>query len=475
MPLVYHRREPEEDVMGRGRRTMRVAVVVLAFLGTGSAEALTGGPDAFGYHFIDSDEPGGPVWTYDDLGALGIDAELADDGAALVDIGFDFTYYGVTYDQVGFQSNGALTFSSSSLWYYNYCLPHPTTPQTTIAIFWDDLYPPDGQALYGTYGTAPFRTFVAQWNDVPRLGLSEGYEFEVVLFETYDDIELRYSVVNAGSPSYDLGASATVGIQADPDNYLQYSCETAALHDELTIRFTTCPEPLGDADGDGFDACIDCDDGEAGIYPGAEEVCDDGLDSDCLGDLEETEVDSDGDGLSECGGDCDDSDPAVFPGADEICNGADDDCDGSVDEDGDGDGWTLCAGDCDDSDPERYPGAAEVCDEIDNDCDDEVDEAIDWDFDGHEGCGGEDCDDANPNAYPGAPEIAGNGVDEDCDGADLPGTGDDDDDDVAGDDDDSAGGGADDDCACEAAGSAGPGGGSLLISLIALIALRRRR
>jgi hypothetical protein len=38
-----------------------------------------------------------------------------------------------------------------------------------------------------------------------------------------------------------------------------------------------------DADGDGFNAEADCDDGDASIYPGASEVWDDGVDQDCDG------------------------------------------------------------------------------------------------------------------------------------------------------------------------------------------------
>ena len=105
-----------------------------------------------------------------------------------------------------------------------------------------------------------------------------------------------------------------------------------------------------DADGDGWNANDDCDDGNAGIHPGATEVCDDGVDQDCNGaDLASQTYfyDDDGDGYGDeevvaCGsqppgtvstaGDCDDTDATIHPGAQELCDGKDNDCDGEVDE-----------------------------------------------------------------------------------------------------------------------------------------------
>src|SRR5690606_18383550 len=88
--------------------------------------------------------------------------------------------------------------------------------------------------------------------------------------------------------------------------------------------------------------------------------------------------DADMDGVNITDGDCDDDDPTSFPGATEICDGADNSCDGSVDEgfDLDGDGVTSCGGDCDDNDPDNFPGNTEICDGQDNNCDGSVDEGF---------------------------------------------------------------------------------------------------
>ncbi len=218
-----------------------------------------------------------------------------------------------------------------------------------------------------------------------------------------------------------------------------------------------------DFDGDTFFACQnedpsaeDCDDTNDTVHPGAEEVCD-GIDNDCDGipPEEQGEVDEDHDGVMACNGDCDDTNDTVHPGAEEVCDGTDNDCDGEIDNgaagmqtvytDADGDGFgdsatgmTSCqvesgqaieGGDCDDANPDAYPGADEVCNGVDDNCDsiaDETEPSFDQDGDGaldagqcagYTGTAPLDCDDADPGVHPGADEIAGDGIDNDCDGS----------------------------------------------------------
>jgi hypothetical protein len=196
-----------------------------------------------------------------------------------------------------------------------------------------------------------------------------------------------------------------------------------------------------DADNDGFGRNVgtvqaltkpngfvavggDCHDGDATIYPGADELPD-GKDNNCNGQVDEglTEClkmwyqDKDGDGYGRStntrlsciapagfvdnASDCNDGDATIFPGADELPDGKDNNCNGQVDEglteclvlwyqDKDGDGygrrtntrWSCVqpagfvtnSDDCNDGDNTIYPGATEWCDGKDNDCNGLIDD-----------------------------------------------------------------------------------------------------
>ena len=136
-------------------------------------------------------------------------------------------------------------------------------------------------------------------------------------------------------------------------------------------------EICADADGDNYASCLeDCDDTDAGINLDGIEVCD-GADNDCDGTIDEGFTDADGDGAAYCV-DCNEADPTVYNGAEELCDLKDNDCDGFLwaDEvDADNDDYMVCENDCDDTDDEVNPGHDEVRrNDIDDDCDGAVDE-----------------------------------------------------------------------------------------------------
>ena len=192
-----------------------------------------------------------------------------------------------------------------------------------------------------------------------------------------------------------------------------------------------------DADGDGFAACEECDDGNAANNPNGVELCD-GADNNCDGAVDEdsaadasmwyadADTDNYGDPNSSwmaCNqptgyvadwSDCDDTMGMINPAATEMCDGWDNNCDGNTDdssaadasmwyadadEDSYGDPnsmWAACTqpegyvadwSDCDDTMGMINPAATEMCDGWDNNCDGATDDssAVDqstWYMDG---------------------------------------------------------------------------------------------
>jgi hypothetical protein len=219
---------------------------------SGSQPESTGGPDPFGYTFIDSDEAGGPTFNWTDISATGTDMVLDDDSYFFpITLPFSFNFYGTDYTDIAVGSNGVIYFTDAYLGLGNVCLPGDPGYSgivTFIAVYWDDLNPSaGGQVYYEIIGSAPDRRLIVQWNAVPHFSYPDPITVQAVLFEGSDNILLQFQ-----DPSAIAGSEATVGIQADAaTNALEYSCNTAALNAGLAVCFahpnggdSNCSSPI---------------------------------------------------------------------------------------------------------------------------------------------------------------------------------------------------------------------------------------
>ena len=241
-------------------------------------------------------------------------------------------------------------------------------------------------------------------------------------------------------------------------------CNGVADDDDTAVSgsSTWFPDDDGDTYGDsshaGTDSCddpstatadwvsdnTDCDDGDAGVNPGATEVCDDDdTDEDCdgLADDDDSSVDSstesawypDGDsdgygddsatGTSACddpgtgsttyvsdASDCDDADSAVNPGATEVCDASDtdEDCDGLADDDDSSVDTSTATRWYADDDGDSYGDSSDPGTLA---CDDPSTASSDYVTDDA------DCDDTDSAVNPAATEVCDSSdVDDDCDG-----------------------------------------------------------
>jgi PKD repeat protein len=167
-------------------------------------EAGSGGPDAYGYSWADSNHPGGPYFNWRNVGTSSTAANY-DNSYEFVSMPFPFTFYGQSSYYVYIGSNGMLTFDSGSSDHMNQPLLYEN--RKAAYPWWDDWHPnhfPMGnfgepgipaRISYGTQGSSPNRVFVVTWQFIrPYHGMycTNDASFQAQLFEGSNNIEFHY-------------------------------------------------------------------------------------------------------------------------------------------------------------------------------------------------------------------------------------------------------------------------------------------
>jgi hypothetical protein len=196
-----------------------------------------GGPDGYGYVWIDSDEPGGPTYSWVDISSTGTAITVGDDGSVgPLSLGFDFPFYGNSYNEIFISSNGILTFVSGNSNRLNMTIPSSGIPNNMIAMWWDDLDPPEAGDIYYYYDSANQR-FIVSFVGIRRYQSPNGagsLTFQAIL-QPNGQITLQYGVMNPGTFPDGL-ESATIGIEnSSGTDGLEVVFDAAYMHNDLAI------------------------------------------------------------------------------------------------------------------------------------------------------------------------------------------------------------------------------------------------
>ncbi len=254
------------------------------------------GPDDYGYYIYDQNDNYELAPNYNwieidpDYGGNGEEVDGINDtgdnsdDVSIVDLPFDFTFYGISYDKISICSNGWISFGETDMESFrNYTLPGPGGPPAMVAVFWDDLMTTGGGDVY-TYYDQLNDFFIVEWSNVRTFFNNSIESFQVILYNTNlqtitgdDEIKIQYKEFNNTSVGdYPVGNYSgpvvhgqycTVGIENHLSNDgLQYTFNnfyhpsSMPLSDQKAIFITTgnpylytIPEPVYSEDSFAFD------------------------------------------------------------------------------------------------------------------------------------------------------------------------------------------------------------------------------
>jgi len=218
-----------------------------------------GGPDEYGYTYIDSwEDPEGPVFEWIEISDVGTNVTIGDDDYTdpPIALPWPFNYYGNAYNDVFICSNGYLSFGEGSEEYWGFSIPNNQEPNNYIAFFAYDLNPEEGGMIYYYYDEI-LDVFIVQFDAIVEYWNGPGTITAEVILYPNGDIIMQYDELGNGINIDE----ECIGIENSDGNIgLQVSSwelPPAYPYNGLAILFTR-----GDPDANVSGVVTDVDSGE---------------------------------------------------------------------------------------------------------------------------------------------------------------------------------------------------------------------
>ena len=124
------------------KKTLFLLSMVFGLLFSGKSFA-GGGPDSFGYIWLDSNDPGGPTYNWIDIkvktGATQVKLLSDDNTKGPFSIPFNFHYYWYDVKQFWVGSNGYVIFNNGQMSHPFPAIPSSAQPNDYLAVMESDL------------------------------------------------------------------------------------------------------------------------------------------------------------------------------------------------------------------------------------------------------------------------------------------------------------------------------------------------
>ncbi len=233
------------------------------------------GPDFYGYFAYDNTDiayPEHPEYSWIEIdpnfGGSGTRAQLGNDDTKVVQLPFNFRYYGQDFNRLTITSNGYLAMDSTWLADpYNWHIPSAMGPPALIAPFWDDFRPDtlNASGIY-YYNDATNHRFIVEWSRIHHVHgfyqpiIAELQTFQAILYDPNyystltGDGEILFQYLEVVNDDSSTGFPptahnyATTGIEDyDHSTGIEYTFANyyppaaAPLDSGRAIKFTTDP------------------------------------------------------------------------------------------------------------------------------------------------------------------------------------------------------------------------------------------